>query len=110
MISSSPTIASVSLRNVLSTRSLVSRVGIDHVGEPGGNRTHNPQIKSRFPILKTFKRLSTLARRLCRTCHLQAMRRNLDATEVERMAHVRPAIAHGAAHTDLASESSSARK
>src|ERR1700681_1459332 len=50
-------------------------------GEPGWNRTHNPQIKSSLPHVKTLKELNDFSRQPCRTLQIAATRRNPDATE-----------------------------
>jgi hypothetical protein len=51
-------------------------------GEPGGNRTHNPQIKSSLPQVKTLNKLNDFSRQLCRTLQITATRRNPDATKI----------------------------
>jgi hypothetical protein len=53
-------------------------------GEPGGNRTHNPQIKSSLPPVKTLKELNDFSRQPCRTLQIAATRRNPDATNLTR--------------------------
>jgi hypothetical protein len=51
-------------------------------GEPGRNRTVNPQIKSRVGPIKNTKELSNSPGQVCRTCHSEADRRNPGATNL----------------------------
>ena len=48
-------------------------------GEPGGNRTHNPQIKSRLRYAKTFEIRMILQGR----CAERAIPKQIDATQTQ---------------------------
>jgi hypothetical protein len=67
--------------------------------EPGGNRTHNPQLKSRISISKNVRIPSDFSGEVCKSRRCAAKRRNPDAIGVEVYSRM----------TALASGSSAAR-